>query len=83
MEESCTEDWMAQEEAIKEKTDESGQKWRKVYFGGGTHFKNWLDQVTEIHGEANTQIEEIQGSVLKCYEQSGEKMYRIWAKVNE
>ena len=47
-EDSCTEEWMAQEESVKEKVDESGNKWRKVYFGGGSHFRNWISQYIEI-----------------------------------
>jgi hypothetical protein len=39
---------MAQEELVKERVDEKGNKWRKVYFGGGAHFENWLDQCREL-----------------------------------
>jgi hypothetical protein len=33
---------MAEEEKIREKADEDGNRWTKVYFGGGAHFRNWL-----------------------------------------
>ena len=78
----CPSEWMAQEESIREKTDESGHRWRKVYFGGGTHFSNWLEQFREVYGEENIEIEELnsQGGPA-CYERSGEKIFRIWARI--
>lgn len=82
-EDSCTEEWMAHEESVKEKVDESGFKWRKVYLGGGTHLSNWLDQFKEIYGEENIQTEEIGSGGLACFERSGEKLIRIWAKTNQ
>ena len=33
-------DRMAEEERLKEKIDEGGNRWRKAYFGGGEHFQN-------------------------------------------
>ena len=39
---------MAEEEIIKERVDEEGNRWTKVYFGGGQHFKNWLEQCEEL-----------------------------------
>ena len=30
---------MAEEETVREKTDDDGNKWTKVYFGGGAHLK--------------------------------------------
>ena len=71
---------MTQEEIVKEKIDEKGNRWRKVYFGGGTHFRNWLNQCRQL-GEV--QIEEIDPKGLKCYEESGERLYRIWMRVKE
>lgn len=68
---------MAEEERVQERVDALGNKWRKVYVGGGAHFKNWLEQCREI-GEA--ELEEIDSSGFKCYERSGEKLYRIWMK---
>ena len=68
---------MAQEERIQEKVDEKGDKWRKVYFGSGSHFENWLEQCKEL-GEV--EVEEIDPQGFKCYEEGGEKVYRIWVK---
>ncbi|HOP48128.1 MAG TPA: hypothetical protein PK874_10740 [Desulfobacteraceae bacterium] len=68
---------MAAEEMVREKTDENGNKWVKVYFGGGRHFENWLKQCREL-GEV--QVEEVDSTGYKCFELSGEKMYRIWMK---
>lgn len=79
-EEGCLEEWMAREHALAERTDESGRKWRKAYFGGGAHFKGWLEQFREIYGEENIEIEEVAPLGLACYERSGEKTYRIWAR---
>jgi hypothetical protein len=71
---------MAEEEKIREKVDENGGRWTKVYFGGGAHFKNWLSQFVELEGEENVKVEEIDSTGFQCYEESGEKMYRIWVK---
>lgn len=65
---------------IKEKVDEHGTRWRKVYFGGGVHFRNWLDQSIELCGRDNVQVEEVAARGFKCFEEGGEKMYRIWVK---
>ena len=69
---------MAQEELVQVRIDEDGNKWRKVYFGGGGHFRNWLAQCKEL-GEV--EVEEVDSAGFKCYEESGEKVYRIWVKV--
>ena len=69
---------MAQEELVQVRIDEDGNKWRKVYFGGGGHFRNWLAQCEEL-GEV--EVEELDPAGFKCYEESGEKAYRIWVKV--
>ena len=74
------EERMKLEEAIQEKTDEQGNRWRKVYFGGGSHMRNWLDQIKEVHGEENVEVEEADSTGFRCYEEGGEKMYRIWAQ---
>jgi hypothetical protein len=71
---------MAEEELITERVDEIGGKWTKVYFGGGGHFKHWLTQFLEIWGEDNIYVEETDSRGFRCYEESGEKMYRIWVK---
>ncbi len=82
-EELCPSAWMEQEESVIEKTDEAGCMWRKVYFGGGAHFENWLEQFNEIYGAANVEIEEVNTpGGPACYERSGQKMVRIWAKVS-
>jgi hypothetical protein len=39
---------MAEEKLIKEKIDGQGRKWKKAYFGGEEHFRNWLDQCKEL-----------------------------------
>ncbi len=69
---------MAQEELVQVRIGEDGNKWRKVYFGGGGHFRNWLAQCKEL-GEV--EVEEVDSAGFKCYEESGEKVYRIWVKV--
>jgi hypothetical protein len=71
---------MAKEALVKEKTDEKGNTWTKVYFGGGEHFRNWLDQCKEL-GEV--MVEEVDPTGYKCFERAGEKLYRIWMKVGE
>jgi hypothetical protein len=76
-EESREQERLAQEELVKEKIDANGNKWRKVYFGGGAHFRNWLEQCREL-GEV--EVEEVDSRGFKCFEEAGEKMYRIWMK---
>jgi len=76
-EESREQDRLAQEELVKEKVDAQGNKWRKVYFGGGAHFQNWLEQCREL-GEV--EVEEVDSRGFKCFEEAGGKMYRIWMK---
>ena len=71
---------MDEEEAIREKVDKDGNRWTKVYFGGGSHFRNWLSQFVEVKGEENVKAEEADSRGFQCYEESGEKMYRIWVK---
>lgn len=74
------EERMRQEESVREKFDDSGFRWRKVYFGGGSHMRNWLDQIEEVFGPNNVELEEVDSTGFRCYEESGEKMYRIWAR---
>lgn len=69
---------MAEEELVRERIDEEGNKWSKVYFGGGEHFKNWLEQCREL-GEV--MVEEVDSKGYKCFEMAGEKLYRIWVKI--
>ena len=71
---------MAKEEKIREKVDEKGNRWTKVYIGGGAHFRNWLSQSIELRGDENVKVEEVDSRGFQCYEESGEKLYRIWVK---
>lgn len=71
---------LAEEERIREKVDKEGNRWTKVYFGGGEHFRNWLNQCLELRGEDNIEVQEIDSRGFQCYEEGGEKMYRIWVK---
>jgi hypothetical protein len=71
---------MAEEELVKEKIDDQGRIWRKAYFGGGEHFKNWLAQCKEL-GEV--MVEEVDSTGYKCFEEGGEKLYRIWLRMDE
>ncbi|MEE8470481.1 MAG: hypothetical protein V3S51_04045 [Dehalococcoidia bacterium] len=71
---------IAKEDLVRERVDDKGDTWRKVYFGGGAHFRNWLDQVIELRGKDNVQVEEIHAVGLKCFEDGGEKTYRIWVR---
>ncbi len=71
------EELMLKEGQVQEKIDMDGNKWRKVYFGGGMHFKNWLDQCKEL-GEV--EVEEVDSKGYKCFEDGDEKLYRIWIK---
>ncbi len=70
---------MVEEELIQERIDEEGNGWRKVYFGGGEHFKNWLAQCREL-GEV--MVEEVDSTGYKCFEEGGEKLFRIWVKMD-
>ena len=77
-EEAREQEKLAQEELVREKIDEQGNRWRKVYFGGGAHFRNWLEQCREL-GEV--EVEEVDPAGFKCFEEGGEKLYRIWMKI--
>ena len=71
---------IVEEERIRERVDEDGTRWTKVYFGGGAHFRNWLSQFMELKGEENVEVEKANSRGFQCYEESGEKMYRIWVR---
>jgi hypothetical protein len=71
---------MAEEERIRERIDEDGNRWHKVYFGGGEHFRNWLEQCREL-GEV--MIEAVDSRGYECFETAGEKLYRIWVKLDD
>jgi hypothetical protein len=70
---------IAKEELVQERIDARGNRWKKVYFGGGEHFQNWLSQCREL-GEVK--IEEVDSKGYKCFEEGGEKLYRIWVKMD-
>jgi len=71
---------MMEEERIQHSVDTEGNRWTKAYFGGGAHFRNWLSQIVEIKGERNVKVEEVDSSGFQCYEQGGEKLYRVWVR---
>jgi hypothetical protein len=50
---------IAEGEMFLEKADEDGNRWTKVYFGGGAHLRNWLSQFIELKGEDNVRVEEV------------------------
>jgi len=54
--------------SIQERIDEEGNKWEKAYFGGGQHFKNWLEQCEEL-GEVI--VEEVDATGYKPFEVGG------------
>ena len=80
LQEDTVQERIAQENLVTEKIDEKGIKWRKIYFGGGAHFRNWLEQAKEL-GEV--EVEEIDSKGFQCFEEGGEKMFRIWLKAEE
>jgi hypothetical protein len=75
---SCLAIRLRDEEKLREKIDERGNRWCKIYFGSGSHFRNWLQQSQEIFGEENIQVEEADSTGLVCFDESGEKAYKIW-----
>jgi hypothetical protein len=70
------------ETLAEERTDSSGNRWRKVYTGGGSHFRHWLEQFKEIYEEENILVEEEDPAGFACFEQAGEKMYSVWLKLS-
>ena len=80
MPEKETEELMKQEELIKERINNNGERWIKKYVGGGAHFLNWLEQFREVYGEENVETEEIDPKGFTCFEKVKEKMFRIWVK---
>jgi len=78
--EKSIQEQMAEEGLVKERIDDKGNRWRKVYLGGGHHFKNWLEQCKEL-GEV--MVEEVDSTGYKCFEKGGEKLYRIWMKMDK
>jgi hypothetical protein len=71
---------IAEEDFIGERVDEEGNRWRKIYFGGGEHCRHWLEQFKEL-GEV--QVEEVGSRGFKCFEKDGENLCRVWLKMDE
>lgn len=71
---------IAEEDLIQERTDNEGNKWRKVYFGGGEHGRNWVEQCREF-GEV--EMEEVDPKGFKCFEEGGETLFRVWLKMDD
>ena len=76
-------DGLRNKSTAEERTDSSGGRWRKVYTGGGSHFRHWLEQFKEIYAEENILVEEEDPTGFACFEQAGEKMYSVWLKIRE
>lgn len=70
---------LTEEDRVVERVDEQGNRWKKVYVGGGEHFRNWLEQFKEL-GEV--QVEEIDSKGFRCFEEAGEPLYRVWLKMD-
>ncbi|MBW2637475.1 MAG: hypothetical protein JRC86_08150 [Deltaproteobacteria bacterium] len=66
------------EEKLRKRIDERGNRWSKIYFGSGSHFRNWLGQAQEIFGEENIEVEEADSTGLACFDEGEEKAHRIW-----
>jgi hypothetical protein len=71
---------MSEEDLVQERIDVEGNRWRKVYFGGGEHCRHWLEQFKEL-GEV--QVEEVDSRGFKCFEEGGEKLCRVWLRMDE
>jgi len=69
---------MVRESRVTERIDAAGNRWYKAYCGGGAHFRNWLEQCREL---GDVVVEEIDARGFECFEKSGEKLYRIWVKM--
>ncbi len=74
---------MAEEEEVRRRVDKEGNRWIKVYFGSGAHFRNWLGQAIGLKGKQHVMVGKADSRGFQCYEESGEKMYRIWLKEND
>jgi hypothetical protein len=59
---------MKEESQLRERIDEKGNK---------------LEQCREIYGEEDVEVEEVNAIGFKCFEEGGEKIYRIWARRRE
>ncbi|MBN2059788.1 MAG: hypothetical protein JW882_05160 [Deltaproteobacteria bacterium] len=78
--EKTVQERMAEEDLVRERVDEMGNRWQKVYFGGGEHCNNWLKQFKEL-GEV--QVEEVDSRGFKCFDEGGEKLCRVWFKIDK
>jgi hypothetical protein len=78
--EKTIQDRIAEEDLVQERVDEGGNKWRKIYFGGGEHCRHWLEQFKEL-GEV--QVEDVDSRGFKCFDDAGEKLCRVWLKMDE
>ena len=77
------EERMKEDNQIREKIDEKGNKWWKLQFGGGAHFRNWLEECKEMYGEEDAEIEEVKSNGFKCFQEGSEKIYRICARIRK
>ena len=68
------------EEKVRHREDPDGTRWVKVYFGGGEHLRNWLEQCREIAGDDNVRTERVDQEGLACFADGGECLYRIWVR---
>jgi len=48
--------------------------------GGGQHCRNWLEQFKQLGG---VQVEEVDSKGFKCFEEGGEKLCRVWLKMDQ
>jgi organic radical activating enzyme len=71
---------MEKAQMVRDRVDAQGVKWRELYFGGGEPFKNWVAQCKEL-GEVV--MEEVDSKGFRCFDESGERLCRIWLKVEE
>lgn len=71
---------IAEEDLIQERVDAQGNRWRKIYFGGGEHLRNWLEQFKEL-GEVV--VEDVDSTGFRCFEETGENLHRVWLKMDE
>ena len=71
---------IAEEKKIREKVDKEDNRWNSLLWWW-PRFRNWLSQFVELKGEENVKAEEADSRGFQCYEESGEKMYRIWSRM--
>lgn len=80
MDERCdaSRELMKRESCVTERVDAEGNRWYKAYCGGGAHFQNWLEQCREL---GDVVVEEIDARGWECFERGGERLYRIWIRM--